>query len=125
MPKVGYFALRGKTLSVARRIMRESVARFFPTLSFDVALAGADVAWRKGSRGVPTATPAWSEPLCPGCGNGVSFEARLWPSERAVLRRCLRCESGIWLRARRRPRLMPAKVWQAMEDIRAELDRVN
>jgi protein involved in polysaccharide export with SLBB domain len=39
VPKVGYFALQGKTLSEARRIMRESVARYFPSLSFDVALA--------------------------------------------------------------------------------------
>lgn len=112
----------GALLDTARLIGRLAAdGGIAPGGEFDVALAAADVAWRKGSRGVPTATPAWSEPLCPGCGNGVSFEARLWPSERAVLRRCLRCESGIWLRARRRPRLMPAKVWQAMEDIRAEL----
>jgi protein involved in polysaccharide export with SLBB domain len=39
VPKVGFFALQGKTLSEARRIMRESVARYFPTLSFDVTLA--------------------------------------------------------------------------------------
>ena len=37
--KVGYFRLQGKTLTEARRIMRESVARFYPRLSFDVALA--------------------------------------------------------------------------------------
>lgn len=39
VPKVGYFALLGKTLSEARRMMRESVARYFPRLSFDVTLA--------------------------------------------------------------------------------------
>src|SRR5574341_1815239 len=39
VPKVGYFALQGKTLTKARRTMRESVARYFPRLSFDVALA--------------------------------------------------------------------------------------
>ncbi len=37
--KIGYLPLRGKTLTEARRMMRESVARYFPKLSFDVALA--------------------------------------------------------------------------------------
>jgi len=37
--KVGYFNLRGKTLTQARRIMRDSVARYYPRLSFDVTLA--------------------------------------------------------------------------------------
>jgi protein involved in polysaccharide export with SLBB domain len=37
--KVGYFALQGKTLTQARRVMRDSVARFYPRLSFDVTLA--------------------------------------------------------------------------------------
>ena len=37
--RIGYLALQGKTLSEARRIMRESVARYFPRLSFDVTLA--------------------------------------------------------------------------------------
>ncbi len=92
---------------------------------FDVALAAADVAWRKGAAGDPTAAPAWGEPRCPGCGNAVSFELRLWPSERSALRRCLLCGSGVWLRARRRPRLLPADVWRAMEDVRAELERAG
>ena len=92
---------------------------------FDLALAAADIAWRKGSKDDPTAAPAWGEPTCPGCGNAVSFETRLWPSERSALRRCVRCGSGVWLRARRRPRLLPAKVWQAMEDIRAELQNAD
>jgi protein involved in polysaccharide export with SLBB domain len=39
VPKVGYFALQGKTLTQARRVLRESVARFYPRLSFDVTLA--------------------------------------------------------------------------------------
>ena len=37
--KVGFFTLLGKTLSEARRTMRESVARYFPRLGFDVTLA--------------------------------------------------------------------------------------
>ncbi len=37
--KIGYLKLQGKTLTEARRLMRESVARFFPRLSFDVTLA--------------------------------------------------------------------------------------
>jgi len=37
--RVGYFRLQGKTLTEARRIMRDSVARFYPRLSFDVTLA--------------------------------------------------------------------------------------
>jgi hypothetical protein len=92
---------------------------------FDLALAAADVAWRKGAADDPTAAPAWGEPICPGCGNAVSFELRLWPSERSALRRCLLCGSGVWLRARRRPRLLPANVWGAMEDVRGELVRAG
>lgn len=38
VPKIGYFSLQGRTLAEARRMMRESVARFFPQLSFDVTL---------------------------------------------------------------------------------------
>jgi protein involved in polysaccharide export with SLBB domain len=37
--KVGYVNLLGKTLSEARRITRESVARYFPGLSFGLGLA--------------------------------------------------------------------------------------
>ncbi len=37
--RIGYLTLQGKTLSQARRMMRESVARYFPRLSFDVTLA--------------------------------------------------------------------------------------
>ncbi|WP_243337761.1 SLBB domain-containing protein [Anaeromyxobacter soli] len=39
VPKTGFLDLGGKTLSQARRIMRDSVARFYPRLSFDVTLA--------------------------------------------------------------------------------------
>jgi polysaccharide biosynthesis/export protein len=39
VPKVGYFSLLGKSLTEARRLMRQSVARFFPRLNFEVALA--------------------------------------------------------------------------------------
>jgi len=37
--KVGYFTLRGKTLTQARQLMRASVARYYPRLNFDVTLA--------------------------------------------------------------------------------------
>jgi protein involved in polysaccharide export with SLBB domain len=37
--RIGYLSLQGKTLSDARRMMRESIARYFPRLSFDVTLA--------------------------------------------------------------------------------------
>ncbi len=39
VPKVGNFELGGKTLAESRRLMRASVARLFPKLSFDVSLA--------------------------------------------------------------------------------------
>jgi protein involved in polysaccharide export with SLBB domain len=39
VPKLGYFDLRGKTLSEARRAVREAVARNYPQLSFDLVLA--------------------------------------------------------------------------------------
>jgi protein involved in polysaccharide export with SLBB domain len=37
--KVGYFDLKGKTLSQARRVIREEVAHYYPRLSFDLVLA--------------------------------------------------------------------------------------
>jgi len=37
--KVGYLSLQGKTLSEARRIMLESVAKYFPGLGFGITLA--------------------------------------------------------------------------------------
>jgi protein involved in polysaccharide export with SLBB domain len=39
VPKVGFFELKGKTLSEARRVFRESVERYYPRLSFDLVLA--------------------------------------------------------------------------------------
>jgi protein involved in polysaccharide export with SLBB domain len=39
VPKVGYLALRGKTLGEVERLMRVSVARYFPTLHFGLTLA--------------------------------------------------------------------------------------
>lgn len=37
--RIGFLSLQGKTLSEARGMMRESIARYFPRLSFDVTLA--------------------------------------------------------------------------------------
>jgi polysaccharide biosynthesis/export protein len=39
--RVGFFDLQGVTLSAARRTLRESVARYYPRLSFEVTLAEA------------------------------------------------------------------------------------
>jgi protein involved in polysaccharide export with SLBB domain len=38
VPKVGYVDLRGKTLADAQKMLRDSVARFFPKLGFGVTL---------------------------------------------------------------------------------------
>jgi polysaccharide biosynthesis/export protein len=38
VPKIGYLELGGKTLTEARRMIRESVARYYPRLGFDVTL---------------------------------------------------------------------------------------
>jgi protein involved in polysaccharide export with SLBB domain len=38
VPRLGYFDLRGKTLSDARRAVRESITRNYPRLSFELAL---------------------------------------------------------------------------------------
>jgi len=89
---------------------------------FDVALAAADLAWRAALKDEPVASQAWSALTCPACGNADGFEVMLWPSERSGIRKCARCGSGLWLRERRRARLFPADVWQAMEGMRAELD---
>jgi hypothetical protein len=98
-----------------------------PGSEFDAALATADVAWRLGP------SPAGSEDRddglqCPSCGNHDStvptseaFEFRLWPSDRARIRKCRRCGAGLWLRAQRRPRMIEHDLWQAMEVIRAGL----
>ncbi len=39
VPKIGYLKLEGRTLTEARNAIRQSVSRFYPRLSFDVALA--------------------------------------------------------------------------------------
>jgi hypothetical protein len=89
---------------------------------FDLALAVADVAWRShiaDARG--TLGPGLE---CPACGNTddeEGFELRVWPSESAVLRSCLRCGAGLWRRGSRRVRLLHDDVWSAMESLRTEL----
>lgn len=39
VPKVGFFKVAGKTLSQVRGVMRDSVARLYPRLGFDISLA--------------------------------------------------------------------------------------
>jgi len=96
-----------------------------PGSEFDVSLAAADVAWRVGFEDELSAVLPWDgdvdELQCPSCGNGVSFGFRLWPSDSSAIRECGRCGAGLWLRARRRPRLLKREVWEAMEALRAEL----
>jgi hypothetical protein len=90
---------------------------------FDVSLAAADVAGRRGD-GSPALAALDLE--CPACGNRAAeagYEAKLWPSENAVIQRCSRCGAGVWQREGRRPRLLRADVWSAMEELRAELGR--
>ena len=98
-----------------------------PGSEFDASLAAADVAWRLSPGAVTSGDE--DEPLqCPACGNqgstvptSAAFDFRLWPSDRAAIRRCRRCGAGVWLRAQRRPRTIKDDLWQAMEAIRAEL----
>jgi hypothetical protein len=90
---------------------------------FDVSLVSADVAWgadptdateRGGDTGLQ----------CPVCGNQGSldaFEPRLWPSQRAAIRKCRRCNTGLWVRRRRRARVLPPGVWGTMEAMRDDL----
>jgi len=88
---------------------------------FDVALAAADLAWRRGP-GAVDGEAAGTRMPCPACGNDV-LELLLWPSESSEIRRCNRCGAGVWLRSRRRPRLIPRDVWEAMVSLRDELVR--
>jgi hypothetical protein len=93
---------------------------------FDVALAAADVGWRLGSEG--DVGRDHTELECPACGNTQSedgFELRIWPSEDAVLRRCVRCAAGIWKRSSHGARLLRADIWGAMESMRWELGAVG
>lgn len=93
---------------------------------FDLALAAADVAWRSH---VPDVRGVLGIDLeCPSCGNtddDDGFELRVWPSDSAVLRRCLRCGAGLWRRGSRRPRRLHDEVWSAMESLRTELGVVG
>jgi hypothetical protein len=92
-----------------------------PDNEFDVSLASADVAWHLGVDHELSGVLPWNEELnCPACG-GTDLEFRLWPSARSAIRRCGGCGSGLWLRARRRPRLLRAETWRAMETIRDEI----
>jgi hypothetical protein len=96
-----------------------------PGNEFDVSLAAADLAWRVGFEDELRGVLPWDGNVdalqCPSCGNGVSFGCRLWPSDSSAIRECGRCRAGLWLRARRRPRLLKRDVWEAMEALRAEL----
>jgi hypothetical protein len=95
-----------------------------PGSEFDAALATADVAWRLSPS--PAGSGDRDHGLqCPSCGNQGStaptseaFEFRLWPSDRARIRKCRQCGTGLWLRAQRRPRTIEHGLWQAMEAIR-------
>jgi hypothetical protein len=105
-------------LGAPGRIRREN--------EFDVALAVADVAWRSQFADLRTDLGVGLE--CPACGNtdeDEGFELRVWPSESAVLRRCLRCGAGLWRRGSRRVRLLRDDVWSAMESLRTELGIVS
>lgn len=95
--------------------------RMTPDNEFDVALAAADVAWRTRP-GAVDGDAARTRTPCPACGNEI-LELLLWPSESSKILRCDHCGAGIWLRSRRRPRLIPPGVWQAMVSIRNELAR--
>jgi hypothetical protein len=86
---------------------------------FDIALAAVDVAWRAGLDDEPPAGP--TPGACPACGNSDRFELRVWPSTEALLLKCAGCGAGVWARDGRRPRLLRADVWSAMEAMRAEL----
>ncbi len=101
--------------------------RLTPATEFDVALAAADIAWRRGRAGGET-DEAGLELTCPVCGvtgstsaSSEVFELRLWPSRRARLRKCMSCGSGLWLRTGRRPRVLSHEVWENMEALRSDL----
>jgi hypothetical protein len=86
---------------------------------FGASLVAADVAW--GSVPAAAGDGVAADLECPACGNRGSsdaFEPRLWPSERAAIRKCTRCGGGLWIRARRRVHTFPPRVWAAMEAMR-------
>jgi hypothetical protein len=99
----GYVA----TLASKGRLSRDN--------EFNVALASADVAWAGDEVDPP------ADAYCPACGSGGPFGAVIWPSESAAIRKCNVCGAGIWLRRRRRPRLLPRQTWDELELLRAVL----
>lgn len=121
-----YMRRLAKTSGLIGRLA--SSGRIRPDNEFDVSLAAADVAWRLGFEQELTGALAWDgqidELQCPACGNAAGFDFRLWPSDRSAIRVCGRCGAGLWLRARRRPRLIQSNVWRALEVMRAELSGV-
>jgi len=97
--------------------------RILPGNEFDVSLVSAGVAWGSDPA-VASGGGREAELRCPACGNKGStdgFEPRLWPSERAAIRKCRRCGAGLWARARRRARILPPAVWRTMETLRDDL----
>lgn len=105
----------GRLKAAARLIGRlASAGRVQRGSEFDVALVVADVAW--GSDRDPD--PGLRCPVCGNEGTGDGFETRLWPSDRAAIRKCRHCRRGLWLRARRRVRVLPAATWDSLEALR-------
>jgi len=95
--------------------------RVLPAEEVDVSLVAVDVAW--GSDLADAADGAATGLQCPMCGNlgSDAFERRLWPSQRAAIRKCKGCGAGLWVRARRRARVLPQGVWATMEAMRDDL----
>jgi hypothetical protein len=90
---------------------------------FDVSLVAADVAWGTDHADA-TERSVEAGLRCPVCGNQGSldgFEPRLWPSQRATIRKCRRCATGLWARTRGRARILPSGVWGSMEAMREDL----
>lgn len=101
-----------------------AVGRIASGNELDVALASADVA----SQSFPESAAGPNEDLrCTECGYTAPadrFGPRLWPSERASIRRCPNCGSGLWSHVRRRVRRIPHEVWTPSEELREELLRL-
>jgi hypothetical protein len=117
-----YLRRLADTAGLIARLVRNGQVRHGN--EFDLSLAAADFAWRHGSEKELAEALPWDDeerPTCPGCGTNSSFEFRLWPSDQSAIRRCKGCGAGLWLRARRGPRLIRREVWETMEAIRGEL----
>jgi hypothetical protein len=112
-----------RTAQFAARLVADGVLRTDNEL--DVALAAADVAWHSETAFDPDAPDDRTDGVrCPVCGNDSTrdgFELRLWPSEQDAIRRCVGCESGLWLHRGQPARPMAAAVWEAMESLRERL----